>query len=102
VNQSVEVNPEKVSKAKMFNRQPYVLQPTNKQKGKMKKKKKERKEKHYVLIDTNHGTVTPPVVDFNVARRGISSFRIDLDVAEPCAHAIGANLLSVLGEPGHG
>lgn len=55
----------------------------------------------YDLVDTNHGTIAPPVIHFDIPGSCVGSFGVDLDVSEPGAHTVLTDLAAVARETGH-
>lgn len=58
---------------------------------------KEKPGPHMYLVDTNHGTVTSPVVDFYANWRSVNSLVVDRNVTEPGADSVLATLGAIAG-----
>lgn len=53
------------------------------------------------LINTNHGPVTPPIVDFDVSWCSVDSLIVHGNVTEPSANPVLAALGSIAGKSSH-
>jgi hypothetical protein len=49
----------------------------------------------FLLINTNHGAIAPPVIDLDIFRGGDGCLGVDLDMAEPCSYAVCTDFLSI-------
>jgi hypothetical protein len=51
----------------------------------------------WCLIDTNHSTIAPPIIDFDIPGCRVGSFRVDLDMREPSAHTVLTDFTAIAG-----
>lgn len=49
----------------------------------------------FLLINTNHGAIAPPIIDLDVFGGGNGRLGVDLNMVEPCSYAVCTDFLSI-------